>query len=154
MRKFLLVSVMLLISLPVLGCAISPEQRQFIKDETSARVTAAIQGKMKEAAGPAIEKAVAAVLKQAAELELTEGEIKGLGESMQNIMDKVVAELIDDKVPAVVEKVVEKVVDTVLPEATDETGGGGGGVTKKGIFGTLISLAQMALGFKLKGGLA
>ncbi len=151
----MLVPVLLLISLSVLGCGLSPEQRQDLIDGVSEKVTVALQVKMREASVPVIKKAVAAVLKEAAELELTEGEVMKLGEVMQKIMDNVVAELIDEKIPEVVKPVVEKVADKVLPKAT-EIGDGGGGAGK-GFAGFLYMGLQVLLGFGKKavtGGLA
>ena len=147
MRKFLLVPAML-VSMLVVGCGLSPEQRQGLIDGVSEKVTVALQKKLREASGPVVEKVVAAVLKEAAELELSEDEIKQFGENVQKIVDNAIAELIDEKVPEVVKPVVEKVADKVLPKAT-EIGDGGGGAGK-GVAGFLYMGLQMLLGLGKK----
>ena len=142
MKKFLLMPVMLLISLSVLGCGMTPEMRQELVDGISAKATVAIRGKMLEASGDVVKKVVETVTKQAAELGISEENVKLLADLASAAMLDAIKDLIDNKVPKVIRAVVEKVV----PEATEAESG-----TGKGVAGFLYMGLQTLLGLGKKG---
>ena len=147
MRKCLLIPILLLISMSAMGCGMTPEMRQEIVDGVTAKATVAIKGKMREASGDVVEKVVEAVTKQAAELGISEENVKLLASLTSAAMLDAITDLIDNKVPKVIRAVVEKAV----PKAT-ESGG-----TGKGAAGWLYVGLNVLLGLGKKvvtGGLA
>jgi len=140
MRKFLIVPVMLLISMSVLGCGLTVEQRQEMVGEIRDRVTAMVLEKTKAIVGDVAAKTVEAITKKATELGLSAEKAKELGEEAAAHATEAVTKLIEEKVPAVITAVAEK----IIPEATE-------GGTGKGVAGWLYMAAQGLLGLGKKG---
>ena len=140
MRKFLLVPVMLLISLSVLGCGMTPEMRQEIVDDLAEIVTTKLGDKTKEIAGKVTAKAVEAITKTATELGISEEKIKELSEKATARATEAVDKFVEEKMPAEV----RKVINDVVPEATESA-------TGKGVAGFLYMGLQALLGLGKKG---
>ncbi len=148
MRKFCILLTTLLISMSAMGCGMTPEMRQEIVDGVTAKATVAIKGKMREASEDVVKKVVEAVTKQAAELGISEENVKLLADLTSAAMLDAITDLIDNKVPKVIRAVVEKAV----PEATEAEGG-----TGKGFAGFIYMGLNVLLGLGKKavtGGLA
>ncbi len=139
MRKFWLVPAML-VSMLVMGCGLSVEQRQEIVDDLSGIVTAKLGGKVREIAGNVTAKAVEAITKTATELGLSEEKIKELGEKATARASEAVDKFVNEKLPTEV----KKVVNDAVPEATESS-------TGKGVAGFLYMGLQALLGLGKKG---
>lgn len=141
MRKFLLMSVMLVTTTFSVGCGLTVEQRQEVVDELSEIVTAKLADKTKEIAGNVTAKAVEAITKTATELGISEEKIKELGEKATARATEAVDKFVAEKLPAEV----KKVVNDAVPEATESSG------TGKGVAGFLYMAFQGLLGLGKKG---